>query len=367
MAPRATVLIPTFDHGETLLFAVRSALRQTIEDIEVFVVGDGVPPLSRRFIEELIEDDPRIRFFANDKGPRHGEIHRARALEEASGEIVCYLADDDLWFPEHVESMLALLEDADFANSLPLRVEPTGALGGWAIDLGREADRKLLLGGENRVPLSFSGHTLAAYRRLPHGWRTTPDDVPTDLYMFQQFLSCDWVRAVSGFRATGLHFPSPDRIHWSSEQRIAELERWARRVGDGDYRRGELANRVVAIQARGWTRSDAEVRELRLVRAALDHRLADLERRSRSDRERLERTTGEAVELKSDLEDALATSQSQVSRIAILEKSLEEAQSELEWRDRSLTWRARRALLSLPLVGGFFRWAGRARARKADR
>lgn len=82
--PRATVLIPTFDHGETLLYSVRSALRQTVSDIEIFVVGDGVPTPARRFIEELIAEDPRVRFFANDKGPRHGEVHRARALPTAA-------------------------------------------------------------------------------------------------------------------------------------------------------------------------------------------------------------------------------------------------------------------------------------------
>jgi len=176
--PRATVLIPTFDHGETLLYSVRSALRQTISDIEIFIVGDGVPSPARLFVEELIAEDPRVRFFANDKGPRHGEIHRAKALREASGDIVCYLSDDDLWLPGHVESMLELLADADLAHCLPLRVEPDGSLGGWAVDLAEECDRQLLLGGENRIPLPCSGHTLEAYRRLPYGWRTTPAGVP---------------------------------------------------------------------------------------------------------------------------------------------------------------------------------------------
>ncbi len=204
---RATVLVPTFDHGPTLNYAVRSALDQTVADIEVFIVGDGVPPLARGFIEELVGEDSRVRLFTNDKGPRHGEIHRARALEEASGEIVCYLSDDDLWLPDHLEVMRELLEEADFAHCLPVRVEPDGSIGVWPVDLTKEADRELLLSGENRIPLSCSGHTLAAYRRLPHGWRTTPDNVPTDLYMFQQFLvhrlrarSAAAARHVSTFR-----------------------------------------------------------------------------------------------------------------------------------------------------------------------
>lgn len=107
--PQATVVIPSFDHGPTLLYSVRSALAQTIEDIEVFVVGDGVPDTTREIMAELMREDDRVRFFDNPKALSRGELHRSSALEEARGEIVCYLADDDLWFPEHVEAMRNLL------------------------------------------------------------------------------------------------------------------------------------------------------------------------------------------------------------------------------------------------------------------
>ena len=362
---RATVLIPTFDHGETLSYSVRSALQQTVAEIEVLIVGDGVPPLGRGFIEELIAQDPRVRFFANDKGPRHGEIHRARVLEEAAGEIVCYLADDDLWLPEHVESMLDLLVDADFAHSLPLRVEPEGTLGGWAIDLSREADRELLLNGQNRIPLSFSGHTLEAYRRLPHGWRTTPDDVPTDLYMFQQFLSCDWLRAASGTRVTGLHFPSPDRFGWTPERRCAELEHWAGRIADQQWRRLELMPRVVEVQSRGWSKTDIAARELVRERSEIYQRLSECGHRAQADHQRLLRSGDELVVLRSSLEDTESLAATQAARIEDLETELDRLTGELAWRDRSLTWRLRRAVMSFPAVGGLIRWVGKARSRKA--
>jgi glycosyltransferase involved in cell wall biosynthesis len=364
---KATVLIPTFDHGETLLHAVRSALHQTITEIEVFIVGDGVPPLTRHFIQELIAEDPRVRFFDNDKGPRHGEVHRAVALQEASGEIVCYLADDDLWLPEHLESMLELLEDADFANSLPLRVEPDGSLAGWAVNLAEESDRQLLLGGENRIPLSCSGHTLEAYRRLPYGWQTTPDDVPTDLYMFQQFLAADWLRAVSGSRPTCLHFPSPDRLDWTSEHRCAELEQWQCRIADEIWLRGEFQARVVEVEARGWAERDADARSLRQEREIFERRLVDTNEQLRGQKQRLDRTMDEVVRLRSELEDVEARSEMEGSHLNDLETALGDARRELEWMSTSLTWRVRGWLLSLPIVGGLLRWAVGARARRRGR
>ena len=53
MSIAATVLIPTHDHGRTLLRSVPSALAQTVSELEVFVVGDGVPDETRELMAEL--------------------------------------------------------------------------------------------------------------------------------------------------------------------------------------------------------------------------------------------------------------------------------------------------------------------------
>src|SRR5256885_893248 len=88
----ATILIPTFDHGPMIRSPLESALAQTAGNTEIFVVGDGAPDVTRDVVGELAERDPRIRFFDNPKGPRHGEIHRHAALAEARGRIVLYLS-----------------------------------------------------------------------------------------------------------------------------------------------------------------------------------------------------------------------------------------------------------------------------------
>lgn len=236
--PQATVVIPTFDHGPMLLHSVRSALAQTIEGIEVFVIGDGVPDMTREIMAELTREDDRVRFFDNPKAPSRGERHRNAALEEARGEIVCYLADDDLWFPEHVEDMRDLLGSADFANTLPIYVDEEGALGFYIVDLNLPADRDLILSGTNRIPLSCGAHTLEMYRRLPHGWRTTPKGKPTDIHMWQQFLADPGCRAVSHTRPTALNFPSPRRTGWTVEERAGELAEWSLKIADPRWRDG---------------------------------------------------------------------------------------------------------------------------------
>jgi hypothetical protein len=295
----ATVLVPTHDHGKTLLRSVPSALAQTMTDIEVFVIGDGVPPVTREVMAELTASDERVRFFDNPKGPRHGEIHRHEALAEARGEIVCYLSDDDLWLPGHLAQMRALLADADFAHARPIWIDVDGRPHGWRVDLARPFYRKLLLGGENRVPHCGAGHTADLYSRLPAGWRTTPDGIPTDLYMWQQILSVPGCRAVSGTRPTVLHFPSPDRKGWSSEERLSELDRWVPRLSDPDLERillvGLLETATVDAIELEESRAALEetLREVNDHRTQLDGQLREIDAERATLSTRLEQLDGQ--------------------------------------------------------------------------
>lgn len=230
----ATVLIPTFNHGPTISFALASALSQTIKEIEVFVVGDGVPDITREIVQGIMKRDSRVKFFDNPKGPRHGEIYRHIALQEAQGEIVCYLSDDDLWLPHHVETMYKLLQQTNFANTLPVRLsKPNTPLKMMAVNLAWPCYRALLLDGKNRMPLSFVGHTTKFYHQLPYGWRTTPQGIATDLYMWQQFLTHPKCRAGSGSLPTGINFPTYDRPN--SAQRIEELKQWWQQVNRPEF------------------------------------------------------------------------------------------------------------------------------------
>jgi GalNAc5-diNAcBac-PP-undecaprenol beta-1,3-glucosyltransferase len=308
MTLRATVLIPTFDHGPTLLRSVPSALRQTVEDLEVFVVGDGAPDVTREVMADLVRSDDRVRFFDNPKGPRHGEVLRHAAIQEARGRVVCYLSDDDLWAPDHVETLSACLEEADLAHSLVAAVLPdqTWLLG--RIDLSLEWYRHQLLAGIGHLPLSTVGHTLEAYRRLSHGWRTTPPGIATDVYMWRQFLADPACRASSAYRLTVYNFASAERPDWSIEERVEELDRW-----------------IAAMAEPGWQ----------------ERALADL----------LSETSRDRLAVWSLYEDARGF--------------LRKSQNEFDTVTGTRTWRLRQRLLSSPTVRALLRSAGRARRRPA--
>jgi GalNAc5-diNAcBac-PP-undecaprenol beta-1,3-glucosyltransferase len=333
MTLAATILVPTHDHGSTLSRSVGSALAQTVEELEVLVVGDGAPDVTRELMAGLVAADARVRWFDNAKGPRHGELHRHAALQEARGEIVCYLCDDDLLLPDHVERMRGLLEQHDFAHTHPFWIDPEGELHCYRVDLGLEYFRELFRGGENRVPLSCGAHTLELYRRLPAGWRTTPEDIYTDLYMWQQILSVPGVRVARSAEPTVLHFPSPERIGWSSDERLAELDRWATRMQGPDFSE-ELRAAVLAT-------ATADAAGLETAHGAVANAYAAV--------------SAHAAALTEQLAAVESERRSVASWAAGLERDLEELSS-------SVTWRLRRRLLSVPGLRGPLRAAARALA-----
>jgi hypothetical protein len=170
--------------------------------------------------------------------------------EHARGDAVLYLCDDDLWLPDHAEHMLALLEEADFAHALSCWFTADGRADATAIDLADPAHRAAVLAGDKTPSLTVAGHTLAAYRRLPEGWRTTPAGIPTDSWMYRQFLAEPWVRAASGTRPTVIHLPEAGRPGWSHAQRLAELAGYERRAAEPEWRRrhAEALVRTLLVQ-----------------------------------------------------------------------------------------------------------------------
>ena len=262
--PDATILIPTFRHAQLVPFAVRRALAQVGASFELFIVGDGVEDDTRAALEPYLSDS-RVRFFDRPKGERNGELLRHEALQEASGDIVCYLSDDDLLLPWHVETMRDLLAGADVAQDLPVNVWPSGELRYHGFNLGRPEFVEQLVAGVGGGGLTGMAHTRAFYDRLPFGWCPAPQGTPSDMHMYRQLATMPGFRGAMSDRLTTLNFPSSVRGDMSVTERVAELARWESRLGDPDLA-AEL-DRLTALAAR------AAAERLKLVAVGLEQEL----------------------------------------------------------------------------------------------
>ena len=205
--PRTVVLVPTYDHVETLRPAVNSAVNQTDRDLEVHIIGDGAPPATQQVADELCSRHRQVHFHAHPKSPRTGEPYRDALLRRVDAQFALYLSDDDVWAPDHCSVLTSALKDHDLASTLSTYVRP----GETSIHLSRlqfadPADCDLELHHQSRVSLTETGHRVDSYLQLPYGWRTTPTGEHTDHWMWKQWLAQDWVRATTVEQITQIHF-----------------------------------------------------------------------------------------------------------------------------------------------------------------
>ncbi|MEM8620407.1 MAG: glycosyltransferase family A protein [Actinomycetota bacterium] len=269
---RATVIVPTTgDRGPLLELSVGSVLRQSMENIEVFIVGDGVDEQTRIDAARLEQSDDRVVFIDHPKHPRRGEPYRDRLLRErAHGSFVAYLLDRDLWFRDHLVEVEAGLVNADFVATLPTLFRDDGTVSPpYKLDLATAAALPRARRIDGVAPMSTVGHTLDAYLRLPFGWRETPKGVATDSYMWHQFLDQSWIGAASLPVATVVYLKRGNHPGLSTDERRLLLEEYTelllqpggedalrRRVVEGIWRQ-----RVNLERASPKRRFEAQVRQ----------------------------------------------------------------------------------------------------------
>jgi hypothetical protein len=110
MNPAVTAVIPTRNRRPRVIGAVASVQRQTLQDVEILVVDDASTDGTDGVLAEVAAQDPRVRVLRQEAA---GGAPRARnrGLDEARGEFVAFLDDDDLWLPSKLERQLSFLGD----------------------------------------------------------------------------------------------------------------------------------------------------------------------------------------------------------------------------------------------------------------
>ena len=232
----ASVLIPAHNRAGSLRLAARSALAQTVRDLEVIIIGDGVADDVRTMTLRLQHEDPRVHFLDMPKGPNHGEVYRHDAILAANSDAIFYLCDDDLLLPDHVADLLTLLDSHTFVQSLNGYVSPDGTMHRYSGTLADEEAIERILSHDvryNFVSITGTAHSRDFYLGLDAPWSTTPPGEWPDHAQWKKMLGRPGFAGATSSRMTALQFPAtqPERHGWSVEQQLAELRVWADRIG----------------------------------------------------------------------------------------------------------------------------------------
>lgn len=104
--PLVSVIVRTFNRPRFLQECLQSILAQTYRNIEVVVVNDGgqdVEPV-------LAELRPFVRITAVVHEQPAGRPKALNAgLSQAKGDYIAYLDDDDIYYPDHIETLVNFL------------------------------------------------------------------------------------------------------------------------------------------------------------------------------------------------------------------------------------------------------------------
>ena len=105
--PQVSVIIPTHNRILELTTAIRSVLRQHVQELEIIVLDDASTEPVREAVEQF--EDSRI-VFHREEVKSNANVLRNIGLRKARGLYTAFLDSDDEWEENHLESKIAFLK-----------------------------------------------------------------------------------------------------------------------------------------------------------------------------------------------------------------------------------------------------------------
>ena len=118
--PLVSIIIRTHQRPETLQEAIQSCLLQTYENIEIIIVEDG-----ENYSEAIIQNnftDQRIHYYATQKKVGRSEAGNV-GMNLAQGKYIGFLDDDDLYYADHIETLVKALQGNQYRAAYALAEE----------------------------------------------------------------------------------------------------------------------------------------------------------------------------------------------------------------------------------------------------
>ncbi|PVX50750.1 glycosyltransferase involved in cell wall biosynthesis [Balneicella halophila] len=103
--PKVTVYIPTYNRKGLLERAINSVIGQDYSNIEIIVVDDNSTDGTESFLEEKSKEVANLKFFVK-KQNSGACASRNIAIENATGDFITGLDDDDYFLPNRISDFV---------------------------------------------------------------------------------------------------------------------------------------------------------------------------------------------------------------------------------------------------------------------
>lgn len=107
--PRISVIMPTYEHAHFIRRAIDSLLCQTLTDWELRIIDDGSPDNTPELVSAY-QHDPRVHYKRLPCNCGLGAALNA-GLNQARGALIAYLPSDDVYYANHLASLVQCLDE----------------------------------------------------------------------------------------------------------------------------------------------------------------------------------------------------------------------------------------------------------------
>jgi glycosyltransferase involved in cell wall biosynthesis len=114
-----SVIMPAFNAELYIGKALESVRKQTYQNWEIIVTNDGGTDSTGPVVSEFARQTPRNVMLLEHAQSEGASAARNTAMKAAKGEYIAFLDADDIWMPEHLDRLCAVLASgkADLAYS----------------------------------------------------------------------------------------------------------------------------------------------------------------------------------------------------------------------------------------------------------
>lgn len=199
-----SIVIPTRNRVEMLRGVLQSIAAQKAEQniYEVLVIDNGSTDGTRTVLKEFQEKIQNLRYIYDDRPGLH--VGRNRGITESQGELIGYLDDDVILFPDWINTVIKAFDDAEVmhvcGSVLPydMSLMTKEFMSKYAVKIGSylyvgaiscfwerglsESDMRSHIMKEK---LFFGGNSIFRKRLLHDCYGFHPDSMPYNLLMYR--------------------------------------------------------------------------------------------------------------------------------------------------------------------------------------
>ncbi len=105
--PKVSIVIPSYNRADYIPATLDSIIKQSFKDWELIFIDDGSTDTTESILANYISQDSRIKYFKQSNSER--AVARSYGISLASGDYICLVDSDDLWYPDKLEKQLTIM------------------------------------------------------------------------------------------------------------------------------------------------------------------------------------------------------------------------------------------------------------------